>query len=149
MPRARLAPDGPNCCPKAAPCGYSERLIDDRCYRRCNWLRGRSASRPGRRERGGSRRRRAGALPSTAPESTREKWEPTAQVRAPAVLEGKVDAVILTGGLAFQESFVNRIKSMVRFIGNVVVYPGEDEIKSLAYNGLLALDGKIAIKTYS
>jgi butyrate kinase len=31
----------------------------------------------------------------------------------------------------------------------VVVYPGEDEIKSLAYNGLLALDGKIAIKIYS
>jgi butyrate kinase len=66
-----------------------------------------------------------------------------------AVLEGKVDAIILTGGLAFQESFINRIKSMVRFIGNVVVFPGEDEIKSLAYNGLLALDGKIAIKTYS
>lgn len=66
-----------------------------------------------------------------------------------AVLEGKVDAIILTGGLAFQESFINRIKSMVRFIGNVVVYPGEDEIKSLAFNGLLALDNKIAIKTYS
>jgi butyrate kinase len=66
-----------------------------------------------------------------------------------AVLEGKVDAIILTGGLAFQEPFINRIKSMVRFIGNVVVYPGEDEIKSLAYNGLLALDGKIAIKIYS
>ncbi len=38
---------------------------------------------------------------------------------------------------------------MVSFIATVSVYPGEDEIKSLAYNGLLALDGKIAIKTYS
>jgi butyrate kinase len=66
-----------------------------------------------------------------------------------AVLNGKVDAVILTGGLAYQEAFISRIKSMISFLGIVAVYPGEDEIKSLAYNGLLALDGKIAIKTYS
>ncbi len=65
-----------------------------------------------------------------------------------AVLEGKVDAVIFTGGLAFNESFVNHIRSMVHFIAEVVIYPGEDEIKSLAFNGLLALNGKIGIKTY-
>lgn len=65
-----------------------------------------------------------------------------------AVLQGKVDAVLLTGGLAFQEAFIARIKSMIGFIAPVSVYPGEDEIKSLAYNGLLALDGKIAIKSY-
>ena len=66
-----------------------------------------------------------------------------------AVLEGKIDAIIITGGMAFQENFVSKIKSMVHFIAPVVVYPGEDEIKSLAFNGLLALDGKIGIKTYS
>jgi butyrate kinase len=66
-----------------------------------------------------------------------------------AVLGGKVDAIILTGGLAYQESHVARIKSMVDFIAEVVVYPGEDEIKSLAFNGLLALDGKIEIRKYS
>ncbi len=66
-----------------------------------------------------------------------------------AVLKGKVDAIILTGGIAFQESHVTRIREMVKFIAEVVVYPGEDEIKSLAFNGLLALDGKIEIKTYS
>ncbi len=65
-----------------------------------------------------------------------------------AVLEGKVDAIILTGGLAYQESHVERIKKMVRFIADVVVFPGEDEIKALAFNGLLALDGKIEIKEY-
>ena len=65
-----------------------------------------------------------------------------------AVLGGKVDAILLTGGMAFQESFVNKIKTMVHFIAEIKVYPGEDEIKSLAFNGLLALDGKIAIKTY-
>jgi len=66
-----------------------------------------------------------------------------------AVLGGKVDAIILTGGLAYNESHVEQIKSMVGFIAEVVVYPGEDEIKSLAFNGLLALDGKIEIKKYS
>lgn len=66
-----------------------------------------------------------------------------------AALSGKVDAIILTGGLAYNEAFINRIKSMVSFLAAVSVYPGEDEIKSLAYNGLLALDGKIAIKNYA
>jgi butyrate kinase len=66
-----------------------------------------------------------------------------------AVLEGKIDAIIITGGMAFQEKFVNHVKSMVQFLAKVVVYPGEDEIKSLAFNGLLALNGKIEIKTYS
>ncbi len=66
-----------------------------------------------------------------------------------AVLEGKVDAIILTGGLAYQSSHVEGIKKMVEFISDVAVFPGEDEIKALAYNGLLALDGKIEIKTYS
>jgi butyrate kinase len=66
-----------------------------------------------------------------------------------AVLKGKVDAIILTGGLAYQLSHVEGIKKMVEFISTVVVFPGEDEIKALAFNGLLALDGKIEIKEYS
>lgn len=65
-----------------------------------------------------------------------------------AVLNGKVDAIILTGGLAHQDSYINSIRSMVSFIAEVVVYPGEDELKALAFNGLLALDGKIEIKDY-
>ncbi len=68
---------------------------------------------------------------------------------AAAVLEGKVDAIILTGGMAYNDGHVNRIRSMVGFIAEVVVYPGEDELKSLAFNGLLALDRKIGIKEYS
>jgi len=67
---------------------------------------------------------------------------------AAAVLEGNVDAIILTGGMAHNTGHVNKIKSMVEFIAGVVVYPGEDEIKSLAFNGLLALDGKIEIRIY-
>jgi butyrate kinase len=65
-----------------------------------------------------------------------------------AVLRGNIDAIILTGGIANQETTVKKIKSMVDFIAEVVVYPGEDELKALAFNGLLALDGKIEIKKY-
>jgi butyrate kinase len=65
-----------------------------------------------------------------------------------AVLNGKIDAIILTGGMAYQDANINNIRSMVGFIANVVVYPGEDELKALAFNALLALDGKIEIKDY-
>ncbi len=66
-----------------------------------------------------------------------------------AVLKGRVDAIILTGGMAHQESAMSIIISMVGFIAEVLVYPGEDELKALAFNGLLALDGEIEIKTYN
>lgn len=67
---------------------------------------------------------------------------------AAAVLHGRVDAIILTGGLAYDEENVKIISAMVGFISKVVVFAGEDELKSLAYNGLLALDGKVAVRTY-
>jgi butyrate kinase len=66
-----------------------------------------------------------------------------------AVLKGEVDAIILTGGMAYNNSFINFIKSMIGFIAEVVVYPGEDEMIALAYNGLLALNNETEIKTYS
>jgi butyrate kinase len=67
---------------------------------------------------------------------------------AAAVLKGDVDGIILTGGLAYDEENVKIISDMVGFIAKVVVYPGEDELKALAFNGLLALDGKIEVKNY-
>lgn len=65
-----------------------------------------------------------------------------------AVLKGKVDAIILTGGLANNDQFVNSIRSGVEFISEVKVYPGEDEMKALAFNGLLALNGEAEILEY-
>lgn len=65
-----------------------------------------------------------------------------------SVLNGNVDAIILTGGMAYEKEHIIRITKMVGYIAEVVVYPGEDEMKALAYNGLLALDGKIVIKDY-
>ncbi len=65
-----------------------------------------------------------------------------------AVLHGEVDAIILTGGIAYERINIKNISSMVDHIAAIVVYPGEDELKALAFNGLLALEGKIEIKTY-
>ena len=64
------------------------------------------------------------------------------------VLKGEVDAIILTGGMAYQTENANNITSMVDFISRVIVYPGEDELRALAFNGLLALNKEIEIKTY-
>lgn len=49
-----------------------------------------------------------------------------------AVLKGKVDAIILTGGIAYSKLMVQLIKERVEFIAEVVVYPGEDELLALA-----------------
>lgn len=64
------------------------------------------------------------------------------------VLEGKVDAVLLTGGLAYGKEFVEKIKKRVGWISEVVVYPGEDELQALAEGALRVLNGEEQAKTY-
>jgi len=58
------------------------------------------------------------------------------------VLCGKVDGIILTGGLAYNKSLVEYIENMVKYICPVVVYPGEDELLALAESGLRVLAGE-------
>jgi butyrate kinase len=65
-----------------------------------------------------------------------------------AVLDCMVDAIILTGGMAFDGKFSNDIKNKISSISPVVIYPGEDEMKALAFNGLLALNGEVEILEY-
>ncbi|MDP4273709.1 MAG: butyrate kinase [Bacteroidota bacterium] len=65
-----------------------------------------------------------------------------------AVLKGEVDAIILTGGIAHNNSIVEYIKQMISFIAPVIVYPGEDEMKALAMNGFMVLSGKLHCKEY-
>lgn len=64
------------------------------------------------------------------------------------VLEGKVDAICLTGGLAYGSRLVNWIKERVEFIAPVKVYPGEDELIALAEGGLRVLRGEEQAKEY-
>ena len=52
------------------------------------------------------------------------------------VLNGYVDAILLTGGLAFNQYLTQYITSKVEFISSVYVYPGEDELEELASNAL-------------
>lgn len=64
------------------------------------------------------------------------------------VLKGKVDAILLTGGIAYGKPITNYIKEMVDFIAPVKVYPGEDEMRALAMNGLMVLRGEMQAKAY-
>lgn len=65
-----------------------------------------------------------------------------------AVFHGDVDAIILTGGIAYDKEFVSWIKERVSFISEVVVYPGEDELMALAEGGLRVIRGQETAKLY-
>lgn len=64
------------------------------------------------------------------------------------VLKGEVDAIILTGGMAYDKIVVDYIKEMVSFIAPVIVYPGEDEMEALAMNGYMVMKGEVEAKVY-
>ncbi len=67
---------------------------------------------------------------------------------AATVVGGKVDAIIITGGIAHGKIIVDDISERVNFIAPVVIYPGEDELQALAENGYGVLAGEFEIKTY-
>jgi butyrate kinase len=64
------------------------------------------------------------------------------------VLEGKIDGIILTGGVAYDELFCKWIEEKAGFLGKVVIYPGEDEMKALEEGVYYAVKGEIEIKEY-
>ncbi|MBR3853133.1 MAG: butyrate kinase, partial [Tidjanibacter sp.] len=59
-----------------------------------------------------------------------------------------VDAVILTGGIAYSAYVVGYIKSMIEPLAKVVVMPGENELEALAMNAQRVLEGKLTPKVY-
>ncbi|MCT4614791.1 MAG: butyrate kinase [Marinifilaceae bacterium] len=65
-----------------------------------------------------------------------------------AVLKGKVDGILLTGGIAHNPFLVDYVKDMVSYIAPVVVFPGEDEMQALALNGYMVLKGEVTPKEY-
>ncbi|PRS21771.1 butyrate kinase [Bacillus halotolerans] len=67
---------------------------------------------------------------------------------ASAVLKGEVEAIVLTGGLAYGKSFVSSIRSYIDWISDVLVYPGENELQSLAQGALRVLQGEEQSKQY-
>lgn len=65
-----------------------------------------------------------------------------------AVLEGKVDQIILTGGIAYDKYVTAEITKKVSFIAPVKVYAGEDELLALAQGALRVMNGEEKVKEY-
>jgi butyrate kinase len=59
-----------------------------------------------------------------------------------AVLEGSVDAVLVTGGMARAQRIADALRQSLSWIAAVVVYPGEDELLALAEGALRVLNGE-------
>jgi len=66
-----------------------------------------------------------------------------------SVLKGEVNAILLTGGIAYDVTFVQWIKERVSFIAPVFIYPGEDEMQALSDNVIAYLKGTIRALEYN
>ncbi len=58
------------------------------------------------------------------------------------VLKGKVDAIIVTGGIAYNKAVVDKMEERAGFIAPFTVYPGEDELLALTQGALRVLNGE-------
>ncbi len=65
-----------------------------------------------------------------------------------AVLSGDVDGILITGGVAHSKWFVNQISQRVHKMAPIHIYPGEDEMRALAFNGLRVIRGETVAKEY-
>ena len=64
------------------------------------------------------------------------------------VLNGKIDQIILTGGIAYGEAVIKAIKEKTEWIAPITVYPGEDELLALVQGGLRVLNGEAKAMVY-
>ena len=65
-----------------------------------------------------------------------------------AVTRGQLDAIILTGGLAYNQDFIQPLIETIDHLGDISIYPGENELESLAFNMRAFLEGRIEAKEY-
>lgn len=65
------------------------------------------------------------------------------------VMDGAVDGIVLTGGVAYNEYLTSYIEKKVGFIAPVFVYPGEDELEALAQNALRVARSETQAKEYN
>lgn len=63
-------------------------------------------------------------------------------------MQGKVDCIILTGGIAHSRYCMDLLKARIDYLAPITVTPGENEIESLAYNAFGALRGELVVKEY-
>ena len=65
-----------------------------------------------------------------------------------APLKGKVDRIIITGGIAYGEDVVQAVSEMVSYLAPIVVVPGEMEMEALALGALRVLNHEEEAKVY-
>ena len=65
-----------------------------------------------------------------------------------AAAKGKINAIILTGGVSFSKFITNGIREYVECIAPVVVYPGSVEMEAMAESAIMALKGDVEVKEY-
>lgn len=64
------------------------------------------------------------------------------------VLKGKVDQIIITGGIAYDKVVVKGLEERIGFIAPITVYPGEDELLALAQGALRVMNGEEKAMVY-
>jgi len=64
------------------------------------------------------------------------------------VLKGSVEAIVLTGGIAYDDLFVQWIKERTEWIARIIVYAGQEEMRALALGALRILRGDEKVKIY-
>jgi butyrate kinase len=55
----------------------------------------------------------------------------------------------LTGGIAYDEHFIELIRRRVEFLAKLIILPGEDEMAALAQGALRVLNGEEALKQWT
>ncbi len=66
-----------------------------------------------------------------------------------AAMHGKVDAILMGGGMVHDKGLVEKVTEAVSFIAPVFAYPGEFEMEAMASGATRVLDGEEAVKTYT
>lgn len=64
------------------------------------------------------------------------------------VLNGKVDQIILTGGIAYGKDVCEVLKERTGWIAPITVYPGEDELLALAQGAMRVMNGEEKVMEY-
>lgn len=65
-----------------------------------------------------------------------------------AVTRNNLDAIIITGGLAYNQDVLIPLLEYIDHLGEIVVYPGEDELEALAFNMSDYLNNPIELRIY-
>ncbi len=65
-----------------------------------------------------------------------------------ATTKGDLDAILLTGGLAYNQDVIQPLIEMIDHLGDIHIYSGENELEALAFNMQAFLEGRIEAKEY-